>query len=124
MRNSRVYNSASIGSDHSLVLAKFELQAICKKHRTKRVPRKFNVERLFTDFDRAQKYEIRIDGQFEPLIAIPKDEIDIGDFYFRFKQITNEATEDIVKYQTRMLVEGMMPELEQLYERRRSLRLI
>ena len=50
IQDSRVFNSGSIGSDHSLVLARYEILIKQKrKFYPKRVPKKFNVERLLTD---------------------------------------------------------------------------
>lgn len=123
VKNSRVYNSASVGSDHSLLLSIFETQAIRKKYRPKRAPRKFNVERLISDPERARLYETRIGGRFEPLLNLNDVEIEIENFYSQFKLITNDTTKDIVGYRARKPVDGMSPELELLCEKRRSLRL-
>ena len=123
IKNSRVYNSASVGSNHSLLLSQLNLRSIQRKHRCIRVPKRFNVEKLISDPDCAEQYQIKIGGKFEPLLALNDDEIEIEELYEKFKAIINDATKDSVGYRTRKLVEGMSPELQNLCQRRRALRI-
>ena len=123
VKNSRVYNSASVGSDHSLLMSKIELQVAQKKFFSKRIPKRFNVEKFITDAQCAEQYQIKIGGQFEALLALDDEEINVEELYSQFKEITNNATKESVGYRTRKLVESMSPDLEMLCERRRSLRL-
>ena len=123
IKNNRVYNSASVGSDHSLLSTQIDLRTIRRKHHSKRVPKRFNVQKLISDPSCAEQLQIKIGGLFEPLLALGDDEIEIENLYERFKIITNDVTKESVGYRTRKLVEGMPPELENLCQRRRALRI-
>ena len=65
-KNCRVYNSADIFSDHSLIMAKYYLNLPKKKHFV-RTPKKYDVEKL-NNKELASDFEIRLGGAFEPLL--------------------------------------------------------
>ena len=124
IKNSRVFNSASIGSDHSLVLARFKISIKQKrKFYPKRVPKKFYVERLLTDPELANEFRIKIGGRFEPLLNLDTDEIDTDELYDRFKGVLNTVTKETVGFRKRKLVENMTPDVEKMCEKRRVARL-
>ena len=124
IKDSRVFNSASIGSDHSLVLARFKISIKQKrKFYPKRVPKKFYVERLLTDPELANEFRIKIGGRFEPLLNLDTDEIDTDELYDRFKGVLNTVTKETVGFCKRKLVENMPPDVEKMCEKRKVARL-
>ena len=125
LKDSRIYNSASLGTDHSLLMAKFEIAfKQKKKFYAKRVPKKYNVEKFLTDPASVEEFQIKIGGQFEPLLALNDDAIGIDELYTSFKGITNSATKDTVGFRKRKMVHGMPPDLEKLCEQRRNAKLL
>ncbi len=91
MKNCRVFNSAEIGSDHTLLMSICFFNAATKqktkqnKHQNRM--RKLDLERL-TESTYQQKFQIQIGGSFEPLLNL---ETDIDDLYSQFKTATNST---------------------------------
>ena len=68
IKDSRVYNAASIGTDHSLLMTKLNISI--KQNRKlypRRTPKKYYVEKLITDPIAANDFQIKKRGKFEPL---------------------------------------------------------
>ena len=63
VKNSRSYNSADIGSDHSLVMVNIEINPK-KIHRPKSVPTKYKVDKHCTDLDLRKSFQIKLGGFF------------------------------------------------------------
>ena len=68
MRNYRTYNSADIGSDHSLLMA--ELMVKVRKRHRRKATRKFDVEKLLVNQEIAREFEVSKGGRFQPLLVI------------------------------------------------------
>lgn len=116
-RNCRVYNSADIGSDHSLLMAKISLVAKIRKI-NRRPLKRFNVDKLL-DRELSDYFEQKIGGRFEPLIDLDED---IDTLYNNFKDITNELTREVVGLRRRKAVEGLTKEEADLCHQRREAR--
>ena len=120
LKNCRSYQSADIGSDHSLVVANFMLKQ--KRRRTiKSIPRRYDVEKLITNHNLASEFKVQLGGTFEPLLNIECD--DIEDLYSAFKEATNKTTEMVVGYKRRKQVEGLQQNIEIACSDRRRARL-
>ena len=89
IKNCRVFNTADIGSDHSLLMAKVLIQ---QKKIPKRKPsmRIYNVE-YFKQPEISETVQYKIRGRFEPLMALDSD---IDELYDEFKKIINKANEE------------------------------
>ncbi|XP_066934865.1 uncharacterized protein [Clytia hemisphaerica] len=119
-KNSRSYHSADIGSDHSLVGAKLNLSPP-KFKKSRSLPKRFNVEKL-KDPDVLHAFQQRIGGYFEPLLQLVETN-DIDTVYNEFKQVTNEATEELIGRVKHRKVDGLPQEVEKACEERRKARL-
>jgi len=118
LKNCRVYNSADVGSDHSLLMARFVMTV--KKNRFKKVSvKRFDVERLNNPL-LASEFEQKIGGRFAPLLNIT--DTDIDELYELFRDATNETTKEVVGYRKRKSVEGLSAEQVELCELRRTAR--
>ena len=119
VKNCRVYNSADVGSDHSLLLSKIVLST--KKIKKLTPPqKKFDVDRL-KENEFAKEFEVKIGGRFEPILSLL--DTDIDELYNKFKNATNEVTKEVAGYRRRKKVEDMSQELEELCQKRREARL-
>jgi hypothetical protein len=118
IKNCRVYNSADIGSDHSLLLSTcvFELQ---KRKVVKKIPRKFNIDRLKQP-EIAEDFQVKIGRAFAPLLDL---ETNVDELYESFKNTTNKITKEVVGYRKSKQVEGMSAETSKLCEKRRAARI-
>ena len=103
IKNCRVYNSADIGSDHSLLMAKMMIQTIPKPKRNKQHLYSFDTDELSNPIYR-NNFEILIGGRFQPLLDLDKD---IDELYQCFKKVTNEVTEEVVGRKIHRTVENM-----------------
>ena len=117
LRNCRVYNSADIGSDHSLLMMKI-LVSQKTKHRRKPDVKRFDVTKLM-DPVTSELFSQKIGGRFEPLLAL---DADVDDLYTSFKTVTNEVTRDTVGFRKRKNVDGLTTEEANLCEQRREAR--
>ena len=118
IKNCRVYNSADIGSDHSLLLStcSFELQ----KHKVvKKIPRKFDIDRL-QQREIAEEFQVKIGGAFAPLLDL---ETTVDELYDSFKNAANKVTKEVVGYRKSKQPEGMNAETSNLCEKRRAARI-
>jgi hypothetical protein len=104
-------------------MSKINIRFKQKKIYAKRAPKKYNVEKFITNPSCVEAFQIKIGGQFEPLLALDDDEVGIDELYKQFKRITNVVTKEVVGYRKRKLVEGMPPEIEKLCAQRRDARL-
>ena len=118
VKNCRVYNSADIDSDHSLLISTCVFM-VKKIKRSKPTSKKFNVEKL-EDRNVSQELEHRIGGAFEPLLSL---ETTMDDLYEQFKNETNMITQEVLGRKRPRLLEGMEPEIEELCSKRRKARL-
>ena len=118
--NSRVYNSADIGSDHSLLMANINMK-VKKPPKGRATPRRYNVEKLL-NWESRNEFEVKIGGAFEPLIDLIEDQT-VQDMYKKFVDTTNKVTEETVGYKRKQHVEGMSRELEIKCNERRKARL-
>ena len=117
-KNSRSYHSADIGSDHSLVMAKLNMN-IPKFRRPTALPKRFDVEKL-RNSEIAASFQVRVGGYFEPLLQM--GDIEIDELYLKFQEATNKATKEIVGYKKHKKVEGLPPEIENACKERRKAR--
>ena len=69
IKNCRSYQSADIGSDHSLVLVNVSLTPE-KQRKQKTVANRFDVSKLTNDEQIAKTFSISIGGAFEPLLEL------------------------------------------------------
>lgn len=122
VKNCRVYNSADVGSDHSMVVAAMDLS--CKKTRRIMAPRKsYNVDKLISDARIAEEFKVQIGGRFEALMEMDTHgEHTMEELYTKFKEETNKTTEDLVGVRKRRRIRGMTAEEEELCAMRRSVR--
>ena len=120
IKNCRSYQSADIGSDHSLVLVNVSLTPE-KQRKQKTVANRFDVFKLTNDEQIAKTFSISIGGAFEPLLELEDYEID--EFYSKFKEATNKTTEKVVGFKRNNLVEKLPQSIEVLCEERRQARL-
>jgi hypothetical protein len=97
IKNCRTYNSADIGSDHSLVMVNIEIKAV-QIHRPKNVPKRYKVDNLLTDPDVKKRFRIKVGELFEPLLHLDSDSLSIDEVYSKFVESTNNATEAIVGF--------------------------
>ena len=118
VKNCRVYNSADVGSDHSLLISKIVLST---RKRKKIIPpqKKFNVDRL-KEKEFAKEFEVKIGGWFEPILSL---DTDIDELYNKFKTATNEVTKEVAGYRRRKKVDDIPQELEDFCQQRREARL-
>ena len=121
-KNCRAYQSACIGSDHSLLLANIELIMKTSKP-VKRISKGFAVDKFLTDQNSRNEFQIKIGGSFEPLLEINDDDIDINTLYNKFRDTTNEITKDTVGFKRGKQLEGMPLEVEEKCRQRRLARL-
>ena len=93
IKNCRVYNSADISSDHSLLMStcSFELK---ERKSVKNSPRKYDLDRLQQP-EIAKEFHFQIGGAFAPLMDL---EVDIDELYNSFKNVTNIVTKEVVGY--------------------------
>ena len=117
VKNCRVFNSADIGSDHSLLMAKLCITPK-KKQRVRTDIKRYDLAKL-GDAATANLFEQRIGGRFEPLLEL---DTDIDDLYEKFRDATNEVTKTIVGLRRRKDVEGLSQEEVKLCEKRRTAR--
>ena len=122
IRNARTYNSADVGSDHSLVILTILIELI-KTKPIPRVPGRCNVEKLINNSEVSEEFKVKLGGYFEPLINIDENNIEVEDLYKKFKDIVNNTTKAVVGFKKRKLVDGMPLEIEKLCEKRREARL-
>ena len=101
IKNYRSYQSADIGSDHSLVLVNVSLTPE-KQRKQKTVANRFDVSKLTNDEQIAKTFSISIGGAFEPLLELEDYEID--EFYSKFKEATNKTIENVVGFKRNNLV--------------------
>lgn len=118
--NSRVYNSADVGSDHSLLMANINI-ATRKPKKSRPSPRRYDVERLL-DQELRNDFVIKIGGAFEALQDLMEDQT-VQVAYREFVDTTNKITEETVGYKKKRQVEGMSKELENKCNERRIARL-
>ena len=105
-------------------MAKFEFFIKQKRNfYPKQVPKKFYVERLLTDPECRNEFQIKIGGRFEALLDLDTDEMNVDELYNRFKEITNDTTKETVGFHKKKLVENMPPDLKKQCEQRRAARL-
>ena len=116
-QNCRVYNSADIGTDHSLLMAKICIKSK-KKHNRKADIKRFDVGRL-KDPITAEVFKQSVGGRFEPLLHL---DADIDELYTQFKTVTNDVTKEVVGLRRRKNVEGLSQEETVLCEKRREAR--
>ena len=119
-KNSRSYQSADIGSDHSLVMANIQLSGKYPKKPRKK-SRQFDVAKLMNDQNLAESFKITIGGAFAPLMACEDQEI--NQLYDSFKKEVNRVTEHIVGFKRNPKTEGLSKEVEVLCKQRREARL-
>ena len=89
-KNSRSYQSADIGSDHSLVMASVRLTGKFPR-KPKLKGKQYDVEKLTNDNKLAESFKLTIGGAFAPLIAFGDQEI--NQLYEQIKNETNRITE-------------------------------
>ena len=89
-KNSRSYQSADIGSDHSLVMASVKLTGKFPR-KSKLKGKQYDVEKLTNDNKLAESFKLTIGGAFAPLIAFGDQEI--NQLYEQIKNETNRITE-------------------------------
>ena len=82
VKNCWVFNSADIGSDHSLLMS--TCLSSVKKRKQKSTSRKFNVEQLENKVI-PKKLEIKLDKMFEPLLNLETSANDLGTLQGRDK---------------------------------------
>ena len=121
VKNSRSYNSADIGSDHSLVMVNIEINPK-KIRRPKSVPTKYKVDKLCSDLDLRKTFQIKIGGFFEPLLRLDPDSLPIDEVYSKFVDATNKATESTVGFKRPKEVEGLPSNIESMCGERRKAR--
>ena len=117
LKNCRVFNSADIEFDHSLLISKIMI-TIPKPKKLTRAPRKFNVEKLERE-DSTQQFKAKIGSYFAPLLS---SNCDVESMHDQFISNTNKAAKEVVGFKRRKQVEGMPKELEQLCKKRREAR--
>ena len=120
-KNSRSYQSADIGSDHSLVMANVQLARKFSK-RPKMKGKQYDVAKLTNDQNLADTFKVTIGGAFAPLMAF--EDQDINQLYEQFKNETNKITESIVGIKRNPKTEGLGKEVEDLCKQRRNARLM
>ena len=101
VKNCRVYNSADIRSDHSLILSKIKIPTM-RNRKIKPKQKKFDVDKP-NDKKLATELEIKIGGRFEPLFSL---DADIDEIYEKFKTTTNGVTKEVVAFKRHKLVQG------------------
>ena len=114
-QNCRVYNSADIGTDHSLLMAKNRIRSK-KKHNRKADIKRFDVGR-HKDPITTEVFKQSVGGRFEPLLHL---DADIDELYTQFKTVTNDVTKEVVGLRRRKNVEGLSQEEMVLCEKRRE----
>lgn len=119
IKNCRVFNSADICSDHSLLMANVVIHAAPKRKRFAPRKHKFDIDKLSNEATR-DNFKIQIGGRFQPLLELDSD---IDQLYESFKNITNGTTLEVVGHKRHRNVENMPPNLTELCERRRKARL-
>ena len=120
IKNSRSYQSADIGSDHSLVLATVSYNRI-KSKKPRKKHKQFDVAKLIDDKEIANTFQITIGGAFAPLMSL--NAMPIDDLYEKFKTETNKVTSDIVGLKRSKGTEGLGKDTELLCKNRRKARL-
>ena len=74
IKNSRSYHSADIGSDHSLVVAKFKIKLV-KPKKSQNILRQYDVAKLKSDKALGDAFKIKIGGAFQPLLQLANAEV-------------------------------------------------
>ena len=120
-KNSRSYQSADIGSDHSLVMANVKLTGKFQR-KPKLKGKQYDVEKLTNDNKLAESFKVTIGGAFPPLIAFEDQEI--NQLYEQFKNETNRITESLVGIKRNPKTEGLGKDVEDLCKQRRNARLV
>ena len=104
VKNCRVFNSADIYSDHSLLMARYVLlkPPLKKYHKP---PRRYDVSKL-KDREIAESFKIKIGGSFEALID-REEEVSLDEQYNKFVEVVNSATEETVGFRNHNSVDGL-----------------
>ena len=90
LKNSRTYNSTSIGSDHSLVMVIFLVLFQRKKRiRMARTAYRYDTDKIIHDKEVCLQFEMRIHEAFKPLLLTDDKEASTEDVYNKFKNATN-----------------------------------
>ncbi|XP_066936741.1 uncharacterized protein [Clytia hemisphaerica] len=119
IKSCRVFNSADVNSDHSLLMAKYKLQ-LPQRKRFKTPPKRYDIPRLKTE-EYAKEFKIKIGGYFETLInEINNSSVEAS--YNKFVETVNKATKEVVGFRKRKSVDGLSKDTIQLCEKRRKLR--
>ena len=117
IKSCRVFNSADIFSDHSLLMFKYSINLPKKKY-INRVPKKYNVDKLKNE-QLAANFEIKLRNAFAPLM---NSSLELEELYEEFVSTTNRITEETVGYRKRKQIKDMSNETASLCEERRVLR--
>ena len=117
IKNCRVFNSADINSDHSLLMAKYMINYKKKKHYA-RAPKRYDVTRLYNE-EIAKDFEIKIGGAYQPLLEL---DASLEDMYKQYIDTTNKITEDVVGTKKHKAVLNMSEDTAALCEERRCAR--
>ena len=119
IKNCRVFNSADVNSDHSLLMAKYKIEPPPKRFFKKPLKR-YDVSKLKIK-EYAEEFRIKIGGNFETLVnEVNNNSID--ETYNKFIKIVNETTEEVVGFRRRKMIDTLSKDTMELCERRRKLR--
>jgi len=120
IKNCRSYQSAEVGSDHSLVMANANVRMPKQsKQITKRSPRRYDAEKLQTK-ETSEKFEEIVGGRFASLLEENDDETEPEKLYNEMKHILHTVAEQEIGYQLHKQVPGLSTEVILMCERRRT----
>ena len=119
IKNCRLFNSADINSDHSLLMAKYTIFFPKVKH-FRHQPKRYDVSKLKQQ-PILEAFKARLGGKFEPLIN-DIDNQSVEECYTKFVDAINMTTKDMIRYRRNKAIDSLPQETKDLCEKRRALR--
>ena len=120
LKNCRTYNSAEIGSDHSLVIANLVMKKPKKmKHITKKPLKRYDTDKLQSK-ETSKKFSSIIGEGFSNLLD---DEMTSDEFYIKFKKNRTSAEKEI-GHKRHNEIPGLSSEVKDLCAQRRSAKIM
>ena len=118
IKKCRVFNSADINSDHSLLMPKYTIFLPKVKH-YKRQLKIFGISKLKTE-PIFNTFKIQLGRKFEPLINDISNQ-NVEGCYNKFKNGVNEITKNVIGYRRSKAIDVLFEETKALCEKKRSL---
>ena len=119
IKNCRVFNSADVNSDHSLLMMKYTISIPKVKH-YQHQSKRFDVSKLKQQ-PIIDAFKVQLGGKFEPLINdLDNQSVEVS--YNKFVDETNAITKNMIGYRKNKAIDTLSQETKDMREKRRSLR--